>query len=418
MANGWSGAALSPPAGVKFVPGYLGLGTNATPELETTRLEVFAINANDGTVWHNWEIAPNGATGWSGWVPLAANPNANGNAINFLPAAVELGLPKTLAVATNQDGHLEVFAIGSNGNPYHTWQTPAGVGGWSAWTPMTAPGQPLLSLDVTRLDGQLVVAYFAKNGSLFYDFQTAPSSGPWQSEAARQVLEVALPAGSGGLFVGSFINPGQLGALGSPGLGYYLNSLSSLTGAAAADWQGWTAQAQATQTPGGWVGLPGSMCPPVGAAPDNEWVAMFNTDQNGNLAGIKFVPGDGWTTFAAYAGPGKNQTQLQQNVLALSALPIVYNQSQNGGIGTVDTQFLMAFLVDSATQKTVLNVPILCDDVADSQVAQAPTQVGISGGAVSAIAVGTNADGRLEVFALESQNQCSHWWQNAAGSAP
>jgi hypothetical protein len=409
---------MAPPSGVQFSPGCLALGTNATAQSVTTELEVFAINAKDGSVWTNQQIDANAAVGWAGWTQMPANPMVNGKQINFLPTPAELTLPKTLAVATNQTGALEVFAIGNDGNPYHIWQVPAAASGWAQWTPMTAPGSAVLSLDVARFNGQLVVVYFA-GGSVFYDYQSAPASGPWQSEASGNVQQVALPAESKGLFLGTLINADgvQLTAEGQPGMGYYINFLRGL-GGTPADWQGWSAQTQPTQTPGGWVGLPGSVSPPVGAYPDNEWLAMFNTDQNGNLAGIKFVVKDGWANFIAYAGPAKGQTKFQQDVLALATLPIVFNQPPHGGIGVVDTQYLMAFLVDSATQKTVWNVPIRGDDVADSEAASAPVQVGISGGAVSAIAVGTNADGRLEVFALESENQCSHWWQNAAGTAP
>jgi len=106
-------------------------------------------------------------------------------------------------------------------------------------------------------------------------------------------------------------------------------------------------------------------------------------------------------------------------VLALGALPIVYNDATGGGgIGEVDTQFLMAFMVDQATSQTVTNVPILCNDIGPVQTPSAPVEVGLSGGVVSALGVATNADGRLEVFALENRNQCSHWWQTAPGNVP
>src|ERR1700733_10194805 len=122
MANGWSGSALQPPSGVQFVPSILAVGVNqaSTPQ---ARLEVFAVNAADGSVWHAWQPGP---TGFSGWAPLpttAPGPNPPPPPVNsFIPQPGFLGTPTTLAVATNQTGLLEVFAIGNDGKPYHNWQ--------------------------------------------------------------------------------------------------------------------------------------------------------------------------------------------------------------------------------------------------------------------------------------------------------
>jgi hypothetical protein len=85
------------------------------------RLEVFAVAAG-GMISHAWQTAPNG--GWSGWA------NTGGPAAGFTNDSP--------AVATNADGRLEVYAVGSDRDLYHVWQT-APNGGWSSWVTLGRP---------------------------------------------------------------------------------------------------------------------------------------------------------------------------------------------------------------------------------------------------------------------------------------
>jgi hypothetical protein len=104
-------------------------GSGATSGLTAARdangdLEVFATGPG-GVVYHDWQLSPNGATGWSGWGQLAASTGFT-----------------SLAVGVDADGDLEVFATSPSGVVYHDWQlSPNGATGWSGWGEL-ASGSP------------------------------------------------------------------------------------------------------------------------------------------------------------------------------------------------------------------------------------------------------------------------------------
>ena len=75
------------------------------------RMHIFTIGL-DGACNHIWQVAPNGA--WSGWATLG-------------------GINSAIAVGRNQDGHLEVFGVGTTKTLYHTWESGSG---WAAWAGM------------------------------------------------------------------------------------------------------------------------------------------------------------------------------------------------------------------------------------------------------------------------------------------
>ncbi len=141
------------------VPGPMG---GATPDGVSVannadgRLEVFALSAKDRTLWHRWQLAPNG--GWSGWVQAG-------------PA-----MACRIAVGTNADGRIELFGIRDGSREiWHSWQTyPSGP--FSAWTGFAGPAK-----DVTvgrNADGRMEI--FARNPvtlEIFSNYQVAPSAG-------------------------------------------------------------------------------------------------------------------------------------------------------------------------------------------------------------------------------------------------
>ncbi len=77
--------------------------------------------------------------------------------------------------ARNQDGRLELFAVGSDGHGYHQWQT-APNGGWSGWWPLGGTLRPGLAVG-TNPDGRLELFGIGSDGQLWHQWQKAPNGG-------------------------------------------------------------------------------------------------------------------------------------------------------------------------------------------------------------------------------------------------
>jgi hypothetical protein len=94
------------------------------------------------------------------------------------PGAAVLGWNR-LAVAANQDGHLEAFTVGGDGAIWHSWQEPAG--GWSGWASLGAPpgvnfasfGGPAIQA-VQNADGRLEI-FVLGPGGIWHIWQVAPN---------------------------------------------------------------------------------------------------------------------------------------------------------------------------------------------------------------------------------------------------
>ena len=156
--NGWSGwDSFGSPPGVPFT-----IGDPRVVRNEDGRLEVFILGS-DGNIWHIWQVAPN--NGWSGWDSFPA-----------APAGVANGAP---FVGTNQDGRIELFVTGGDGNVYHIWQT-APSNGWSYWdvfpSPYAIQMYGLGSLG-NNADGRIELFVIASDGALWHIWQVAPNNG-------------------------------------------------------------------------------------------------------------------------------------------------------------------------------------------------------------------------------------------------
>jgi hypothetical protein len=83
-------------------------------------------------------------------------------------------------LAANADGRLEAFVVGSDGVPYHRWQSaPNGVGGWSAWANLSEDALPKLD-DVLALPdalGRLHLIMMKVDGAVSVRAQVAPNGG-------------------------------------------------------------------------------------------------------------------------------------------------------------------------------------------------------------------------------------------------
>jgi len=101
--EGWN-AKPNPETGVGLT--WLEAALNIEGPLRN-HIEVLAF-ADDGALWHAWQIDQ--PPFWSQWHSLG-NP----------PPRIREG--NHLTIWTNQDGRLEVFAVGEDGAVWHIWQT-------------------------------------------------------------------------------------------------------------------------------------------------------------------------------------------------------------------------------------------------------------------------------------------------------
>jgi acylphosphatase len=133
------------------------------------RIEAFTVGY-DGALWHIWQTAP--GNGWSTWFSSGRPSSSIGLAAG------------SYCVESNQDGRLEVFALGSDDALWHIWQT-APNGPWSNWTSLEKPpNSDAIALGSgTNADGRIEVFTVASDGNLWHIWQTAPdeSWSTWNS---------------------------------------------------------------------------------------------------------------------------------------------------------------------------------------------------------------------------------------------
>ncbi|MFQ5708205.1 MAG: hypothetical protein ACE5HO_12180, partial [bacterium] len=148
------------------------------------RLELFAV-CSDGALWHIWQKRPNES--WGKWKRLGS------------PANVKLaGRP---VLSQNQDGRMEIFLLAQGGVVWHRWQTHPN-GGWSKWKSLGSPATSKL-LSVPRLgrnqDGRLELFAIGSEGGLWHVWQKAPNSGwkHWKSLDAPQGVKLTPHLGVG-----------------------------------------------------------------------------------------------------------------------------------------------------------------------------------------------------------------------------
>ncbi|HVN50610.1 MAG TPA: hypothetical protein VMT43_04215, partial [Acidimicrobiales bacterium] len=114
-----------------------------------------------------WTTAPGlcdrtlmvGTCDWSGWSAFPSVFN---------------GRPSVVA---NNDGRLEVFALGFDGVVYHTWQT-AKNGPWSGWAALRGL-TTARAIVAARSPSGLVVAARSSDGTAWVDTQSGSTWSPW-----------------------------------------------------------------------------------------------------------------------------------------------------------------------------------------------------------------------------------------------
>jgi hypothetical protein len=101
--QGWNAKPKPDPAvGIAWLEAALNFGGPLD-----RKVEVLALG-DDGNLWHAWQIDV--APFWSKWENLGSPP-------------AKIRTEDHLTIGTNQDGRLEAFVMGQDGNVWHTWQT-------------------------------------------------------------------------------------------------------------------------------------------------------------------------------------------------------------------------------------------------------------------------------------------------------
>ncbi|HYB00939.1 MAG TPA: hypothetical protein VED37_12035, partial [Ktedonobacteraceae bacterium] len=98
-------------------------------------------------------------------------------------ASVGIFLP--VGVIQNEDGRLEVFALGRDDALWHIWQTSPN-GKWSIWTSFGKPSNVVFTTAPTvarNKDGRLEVLITGNDGNLWHIWQTLPGRA-WSTFAS------------------------------------------------------------------------------------------------------------------------------------------------------------------------------------------------------------------------------------------
>jgi murein DD-endopeptidase MepM/ murein hydrolase activator NlpD len=128
-------------------------GTNADG-----RQEIFVVGPY-GFVFHSWQVSPNGF--WSDW--------------NILDVSAHFPASSTPTIATNADGRLEVFLLGSDQAMWHGYQVSPNSG-WASFSSMG--GSSAANPSVARnADGRLELFALNTNGTMWHQWQQAPNTG-------------------------------------------------------------------------------------------------------------------------------------------------------------------------------------------------------------------------------------------------
>ena len=301
------------------------------------RLEAFHIDSSL-TVQHNWQTVPNG--GWNGWGPLGSTEQAT-----------------SIAVGSNANGSLEIFAIGADSYLYRNYQSPSG---WSGWSQLLGGWQGKTIKEGRNTDGRLEVFLIGLDNQVYHNWQTRPNADNWSGwnllgPTAQAALSIAVGQNANGSL--------EVFALGTDGH-LYRNYQTN-------NWIGWN------QIPGNWQGKALA----VGRNTDgrlevfligldnqvyHNWQTSPNAD---NWSGWNLLGPTAQTARTLVVGQNANGT-LEVFALDLNGY-IQHNYQTNNWIGW-------------------------------SQFPEWQAQV---------FSVGRNADGRQELFAIGRDNNLYHNWQ-------
>ncbi len=161
--NSWSGWLGLGRPGIDISD--MSVGRNSDGRLETVAVTV------DGSLWHRYQAAP-ASQSWIGWDSMGRPPGET-----WLRAA---------ELASNDDGRLEVIALGSDGGVWHRWQPQPSKGPWVGWASLGKPsGVTLrrLTLEMNK-DGRLQILAIGDDDQVWTSAQSSPGKAPWSSWAS------------------------------------------------------------------------------------------------------------------------------------------------------------------------------------------------------------------------------------------
>jgi len=311
------------------------------------------------------------------------------------------------AVGKNQDGRLEVFAIGSDNALYHMWQGGGEKDGWSNWSSLGG-WQSDITVGKNR-DGRLEVFAIGSDNAMYHIWQKSPNSGwgDWSGLGGWH-KDIAAALNTNGIL--------EVFAIGSDNALYHM-------------WQGgkskdgWTDWSRL----GGWV-----KDIAVGQNQDGR-LEVFAIGKDNALWHMWQGGGekDGWSNWSSLGGVvkdiavGKNRDGRLEvfGIGSDDALYHIWQKSPNSGWG--DWSRLGGVVKDievGQNQDGRLEVFGIGSDDALYHIWQGGnSKDGWSdwsrlGGVVSDIAVGENQDGRLEVFGIGTDDAMYHIWQKSPNS--
>jgi hypothetical protein len=292
---------------------------------------------------------------WLGWQQVGVSPTSPP------PTAV-----KQVAVSRNADGRLEVVYIAPTNNTLlHTWQTTPEVAWWPSMVPEPLGGSPANKLAMARnADGRLQIFYTGPGNVILTNSQVTPG-GAWSGEqplGQGAGLQIAVGQNADGRL--------EVFVVGTDNRLYH-NAQLQPSGSA---WSGWS---PLNSSPASQLG--------VASNADGRLEVFYNGPNNTIYTNTQVSAGGNWTGETSMGG-GALQFSVQQNKV--------------GG--------LEVFIVgtDNAGWRNVQTGP------------NGPWGGWATfGGWLSQLATGRNSDGRLEVFCMGVKNALYHNVQTAPASA-
>lgn len=167
------------------VAATLAVGWTAKPAHADSTFSHPGYIQNCDKLWEAFAVGPNGElyhswqtspVSWSAWHPLGG----------YL-------IYSRIALFKNVTCHLEVIGVGGDGAMWHIWQTNAGSGPWSNWASLHGgyfTGGPVRSA-FTSYGGDIVWGWINGGATYVCDWQENAGGGPWSGWHPASVCPAA-----------------------------------------------------------------------------------------------------------------------------------------------------------------------------------------------------------------------------------